>query len=513
VLRASAIRFYLPLLLILLTLLYILTAFLPLPGIQEDEALFLTPFLRGHYPLYSWRVGSHLVPLMLMDYIGALKTWIYLPVFKLWRPGPWSMRLPVCFFSLLTVGVLAVFLRRITSARIALVTALLLATDAPFVLTGVFDWGPVCLLLLATALFLFLFQRFTTGGSRVWLSAAFFAAGLATWEKALFVVILFALALAWLLVFPARVRQWMQVRNVVVSALAFFAGAAPLIAFNLQRGASTVTAGRYLPQVAPREKLMMLQHTLDGRALEHYMFRSFASEKISLTEQPLEDRVAHWYRQSSLHPASLLLPALVVALLALPFLRASRLFRPLLFCWIASAAAEAVMLIYRDAGAGPHHTVLLYPAPQFIVAATICALAERIPTPVKAPLAVWAIALVLAGSNLWLLHGYYVEGRQNGFSAIWTNGDRKLASTVASVHMPVAILDWGLQNAIQVTMSDQVEIVEPTPVRPGVLYVGHCDGYVIDESRSRDYLPFLRATGVVADPEGAPLFCLFESRE
>ena len=55
--------------------------------------------------------------------------------------------------------------------------------------------------------------------------------------------------------------------------------------------------------------------------------------------------------------------------------------------------------------------------------------------------------------------------------------------------------------------------VEPTPVRPGVLYVGHCDGYVIDESRSRDYLPFLRATGVVADPQGAPLFCLFESRK
>jgi 4-amino-4-deoxy-L-arabinose transferase-like glycosyltransferase len=363
VLRASVIRFYLPLFLILLALLAILTAFLPLPGIQEDEALFLTPFLKGHSPLHSWRIGSHLVPIMLMDYIGALKTWIYLPVFKVWKPGLWSIRLPVCLFSLLTVGVLAVFLRRITGARVALVTSLLLATDAPFVLTGVFDWGPVCFLLLATVLFLFLFQRFTAGGSRVWLSAAFLAAGLATWEKALFVVILFALALAWLVVLPARVRQWMQVRNVLVSALAFFAGSAPLIAFNLQRGASTFTSGRYLPQVAPREKLLMLRHTLDGRALEHYMFRNVAGEKISLTEQSLEVRVAHWYRQSSFHPASLLLPALVVALLALPFLRASTSFRPLLFCWTASAAAEAVMLLYRDAGAGPHHTVLLCPGP------------------------------------------------------------------------------------------------------------------------------------------------------
>ncbi|MGA2713974.1 MAG: glycosyltransferase family 39 protein [Bryobacteraceae bacterium] len=510
--RPSAIRFYLPLLAILLALMAILTAFLPMPGIQEDEALFLTPFLKGHAPLYSWTVGNRVVPVMLMDYVGALKTWIYWPVFKFWKPGVWSIRLPVCFFSMLTVGVIALFLRRVTSARIALLTSLLLATDAPFVLTSVFDWGPVCLLLLATALFLLLFQRFTSGGSPLWLSAAFLLAGLATWQKALFVVILAALALAWLLVFPTCVRRWMRVRNVLVAAVAFLAGSAPLIAFNLQRSASTFTAGRYLPPVAAREKLMMLQHTLDGRALEHYMFRSVAGEKISLTEQPLEDRIAHWYKQSSFHPASLLLPALVIALLALPFLRTSATFRALLFSWIAFAAAEAMMLLYRDAGAGPHHTVLLYPAPQFLVAATICALAELIRTPLKATLAVWAIAFILAGANLWLLHGYSRAGNQNGFSVIWTNGDVKLASTVTSTHLPVAILDWGLQNPLQIATNNQVGIVEPAPVRPGVLYVGHCDGYIIDESRSRDYLQLLRKTGVVTDPRGAPLFCLFGSR-
>jgi hypothetical protein len=171
------------------------------------------------------------------------------------------------------------------------------------------------------------------------------------------------------------------------------------------------------------------------------------------------------------------------------------------------------MLLYPSAGSGPHHTVLLYPAPQFIVAATACALAELLRPPRKAALAVWAVALLLVTANLWLLGGYYSAGRRNGFSAIWTNGDQNLARVIAAAHLPVAIIDWGLQNPLQIATGDRVEIVAPAPVRPGVLYLSHCDGYVIVESRSRDFLPLLRQTGVVNDPQGAPMFCLFEARK
>jgi len=507
--RQSPLSFRLPLLALILALLAIEISFLPMPSIQEDEALFATPYLNSHLSLYTWTIGHVQVPVMLLTYIGTLKSWIYWPIFKLWGINAWSIRLPVCLLSLLTIWIFAEFLRWTTNETVALLTSLLLATDAPFVITNVFDWGPVCLLLLSTVLFLCFFQRFIAHGNRSWLCAAFFVAGMASWYKALFLVLVAAVALSCLIVFGLRCREWIQVRNVSVAILSFTIGAAPLIIFNLTRKGPTFTASRDLPAVGAGEKLMMLRHTLDGRALEHYMFRSIPGERIQLIGAPLEKLVTQWYSQTSFHPASLLLPALILALLALPFLRSSPLFRPILFCWIAFAAMETAMVLFRDAGAGPHHTLLLYPAPQFIAAATAWAIGDKM----HRPLAAWSVAVVLVSANLWLLHSYYERGKENGFSAYWTDGAENLARVVAGQYLPVAILDWGIQSGLQVETHGQIPIVAPEPIRPGVLYVGHCAGFVIDESRSVRYQQLLREERRVTDRHGAPLYCLYEMQD
>ena len=55
-------------------------SFLAGPGIQEDEALFVAPFLTSTSSLYEWRWGGLRIPVMSMDYLGALKSWLYWPV-------------------------------------------------------------------------------------------------------------------------------------------------------------------------------------------------------------------------------------------------------------------------------------------------------------------------------------------------------------------------------------------------------------------------------------------------
>src|ERR1019366_5818241 len=77
--------------------------FLAGPGIEEDEALFVAPFLRGASSLYEWRWGAFRIPVMSMDYLGALKSWLYWPLFRLWHPGVWSMRFPACVLSVVTL--------------------------------------------------------------------------------------------------------------------------------------------------------------------------------------------------------------------------------------------------------------------------------------------------------------------------------------------------------------------------------------------------------------------------
>lgn len=488
--------------------------FLTGPGIEEDEALFVGPFVDKAPALYEWHVGHFRIPVMTMDYIGALKSWLYWPIFRLWNPNIWSMRLPVCLLSVVTLLLFADVVRRAAGSRVALAAAVFLATDAVFVLINVFDMT-VCLLLLGTVAFLSLLQRFAESGNPRFLGAAFLVAGLTLWYKAIFIFPLAAMILALAVAYPDQVRRSLIVRNVALAAIGIAVGAAPLIAFNLERRGATVQASGALPSVPALEKLVMLQHTLDGRAFEHYMFRSTFAEKIPLIGAPIGELVIRWYRESHFGPGSALLPALVLALVALPFLRKSAQFPALLFSWVAMAAAYGVMFVFRDAGAGPHHTVMLYPAPHFIVAASSAAVMERyLRANHGAAFLVFCIVLVV--SNLWLLGQYAHAARANGFSVYWSDGVERLADVIGHQNLPVAVLDWGIHNGVQVVLPDTVAFADPAP-RENVLYVTHCEGYVIDESRTTQFQAQLAASGlrmtanrVVADKKGHLVYCLFQ---
>jgi 4-amino-4-deoxy-L-arabinose transferase-like glycosyltransferase len=482
-------------------------SFLAGPGIEEDEALFVTPFLRSAASLYEWRWGVLRVPVMSMDYLGALKSWLFWPVFRLWHPGVWSMRAPVCVLSLVTLLLVADLTRRVAGRRVALATALILATDAVFVLINVFDMT-VCLLLLATVAFLWLLQRGLLG-------AAFLVAGLALWYKAIFLFPLCAMLLGFAIAYPRDSRRLLTRRNVAVAAVWIVVGCAPLLAFNWARRGATFQASQDLPGVPAGEKLVMLQHTLDGRAFEHYMFRGTFDEKIALAGSSMADVVVGWYRESHFGPGSALLPLLLLALLALPFLKRSSLFPALIFSWVAAGAAYAAMLAFRDAGAGPHHTVLLDPAPQFIVAASAAALAERWKVGRSAALLV--LCVLIAGSNLWLLSRYWQAARANGFSVYWTDGVKNLADVVRAQQLPVASLEWGTHNGLQIEAGDTVNFVADTSPRENVLYVTHCEGYVLDPKRAALFDQNSAAAGlhqtanrVVADRKGHLVYCLFQ---
>jgi hypothetical protein len=276
-----------------------------------------------------------------------------------------------------------------------------------------------------------------------------------------------------------------------------------------------VQASRALPTVPGLEKLVMLQHTLDGRAFEHYMFRSTFAEKIPLLGAPTGELAIRWYRESHFGPGSALLPMLLLALVALPFLRRSAVFPALFFSWVAMAAAYGAMFVFRDAGAGPHHTVMLYPAPHFIVAASAAAVAERY-LPGKRNGAFLAFCMVLVASNAWLLERYAHAARANGFSVYWSDGVGSLADVLRSQRLPVAVLDWGIHNGVQIDAHDGLTFADPTP-RENILYVTHRAGYVIDESRTAEFQARLASSAlrmtanrVVADKEGHLVYCVFQ---
>ena len=58
-------------------------------GIQNDEALFSA----GIYPPFgpSAKIFGHNYPMMVMTYVGALKAFVYRPIFWIWPPSAASV--------------------------------------------------------------------------------------------------------------------------------------------------------------------------------------------------------------------------------------------------------------------------------------------------------------------------------------------------------------------------------------------------------------------------------------
>src|SRR4051812_1918121 len=77
--------------------LFLLTgaAFLSRLGIQNDEALFANGIYKPYAVVYSLKLGHSRLPLMLMSYLGTLKSWLYRPIFEAFGTGVETMRAPM----------------------------------------------------------------------------------------------------------------------------------------------------------------------------------------------------------------------------------------------------------------------------------------------------------------------------------------------------------------------------------------------------------------------------------
>ena len=62
-------------------------ALIPYAGIQMDEALFAGPYYQPVQREFRIRLFHHDIPLMVMTYIGTLKTLLYWPLLAIFRSG------------------------------------------------------------------------------------------------------------------------------------------------------------------------------------------------------------------------------------------------------------------------------------------------------------------------------------------------------------------------------------------------------------------------------------------
>ena len=429
--------------------------FLPLVGIQDDEVIFGPAVF--HVPgsiMFGTQLFHRQVPLMLLSYLGALKTWIYIPILYRIRPSYLTIRLPVLLIGTLTIWLFVWFLEKAHGPRVAWVGGLLLATDTVYLLTTCFDWGPVALQHILSLAGMALLLKFTSTGKRATLFWSFFWFGLALWDKALFLWLFSGLAVAAVAVFPRELWSRCTPKNLGLAAAGLLLGALPLVAYNVATNFDTFRSNSSFLLSQFPSRLHALRITWDGEILFDYMVHApWAAGTAREPETTLEDisDTVHSVVGVRYHYHNGMEPAFWVGLALVPLLWLTRARRTLLFCLIAMLVAWIQMAITKDAGLGAHHVSLLWPLPQwFLAVAFVQAAAWRPLRWRNAGTILLATAvLFLAVDNLLLTNEYFYQLSAYGPTKSWTDAIFRLSDEVELVQANHLVVDdWGILNPL-----------------------------------------------------------------
>ncbi len=523
--------------------LLILTFFLaglcliPYPGLQNDEVLFgAAVFSPRQTPAYIG-IFKKPLPIMLLNYLGALKAWLYAPIFALWAPSAWSVRLPVLSLGAVTIWLFYKLLVRLHGGRAALLGCALLATDTTYLLTTCFDWGPIVLQRLLAVAAILLLVKYHQDSSRLCLGAAFFLFGLALWDKAVFGWSLIGFAVAALCAVPCALRRALSVKNLAVALICFSAGAYPLIRYNLRYPFETFRATVGWSTQGLGNKVTVLDNSLDGSGLLGYLTYDHPADHPRPPRTALE-RFSVWMDRVAGQPRYGFLPyCLVVAVLALPLVWRSKARAPMLFALVYLLASWVQMLIGRGVGNSVHHTSLLWPWPQLLVAVALTELSRRLR---RAGL----VALVLAGSlvcgkALLASNVYLSQFIRNGEPGSWTDAVYSLSDYLAKEPVgEIVVLDWGIFEPLRTLRRGKLplvwgadpllknpsgqddlrvfrEMIEP-PDRVFVSFTDPYEQFAGVNARLREMLARARARreilAVIHDTHGRPVYEVFRIR-
>jgi hypothetical protein len=496
--------------------------FIPRLGIEVDEALVANGIYAHGSPLYSWSVGGMEIPVMLISYLGALKTWMYSVLFIFFEPRPMSLRLPTLLLAAGSLWLFFSLLDRTVSRRAAWIGTLLLATDTSYLLMNAVDYGPVTLQFVFKLAALVLLAKFHQSGSRMQLAGAFFWLGLAMWDKAVFAWVLFGLGAGVLVVFPRAVFAELTWRNIRMAAIAMVAGALPLIIYNVARPLETLRANAQVEQLAVLGKSIILTRTMDGSVLFGFMT---AFDAGATPGEP-----GHWYQRLSFAVSdvlgaphsSLVLWATCAAVLSLVLLWRTPARKPILFGLVVCVATWLPMVLTAGAGAAAQHVILLWPFHLLMIAAAV----DRLPRA-----AAIGVTVLLCGSSLVVTNQYYAELIRNGPTMRWTDAMDPLHRSLTDMHAQrIYVADWGIIETMNLLSEGALpirtaELGSDESIRAMLrdsrsVFVAHAKGAAIhpseraaleDLAQREEYLEEPVAT--IADRNGRPAFDVFRFRK
>ncbi|HEX4165101.1 MAG TPA: hypothetical protein VHZ55_06455 [Bryobacteraceae bacterium] len=462
----------------------------PLLGFEDDELIFVNIFWHpnecfSRLPL----LGGHAIPIMVVSYAGALKTWLYSPLLFFADPTVWLVRLPALLLAAFTIALTGRLLSLIAGSTASAMAVCLLATDATFLLTSTFDWGPVVLQHLLLVISLLLLIDWYGNQDHRLLFFGGLAIGLALWDKSLFLWQVTGLTTAFLFVGFAALRESWNRRNLWLFARGVLLGALPLIAANFRHHFATVKDNGHasLAQLAP--KAAFLRSALDGQAATAFLVDG-AIASSDRTRHPFESiglALNHVLGQA---PSSWrFYPGLILILLGICIARGTQR-KWILFFFVSGCVAWFQSAITRNAGNVIQHAVLFW-------ITWYCALALSLTALFTSPVRYVRAAIVLIVSTLCVrgalgIGADYGELIAHPGTSRWTNADTALTDLLLKSGVRrVVETDWGIKNVVRARSGDRIAVDKQS----AALHAGSFDGNVFNGCAASDCVVVAHAPG------------------
>jgi hypothetical protein len=166
-----------------------------LPGLYMDELDFVNAAQGApDNTMIFMRLGP--VPLFIMPYLGALKAWIYAPIFYLFGVSALTIRLPTILLAAMTLLTFYGFLRAKLGPIWAATAAWIMAVDPANLFPSRLDWGPTVLMHFFQAAIFALWFSYRDKPELWKLALIFVCSVLAFFDKFNFIWLVLAFAIA-----------------------------------------------------------------------------------------------------------------------------------------------------------------------------------------------------------------------------------------------------------------------------------------------------------------------------
>jgi hypothetical protein len=355
--------------------------------------------------------------------------------------------------------------------------------------------------------------------------------GLGMWDKALAVWMLSGIGVAAMLVFPGRLLALASRKRIAISIVGFTLGVLPLLVFNLENEWATFRGNVSRDTSDIPGKARLLIETAKGDGLFGWMFDEQWQTPAPHAPRGIVEQASAKISSLAGHPRRhALFYAFLLAVLLTPLARGEAL-RAILFALVAMAVAWVEMAANANTGGGVHHTILLWPFPQLVVAVSLAAASRRLGRAGIPALAV--VTVVLTVSGLLVTNEYFYVSYRFGASPVWSDAIFPLSGFLKNVPSGnVYCVDWGMLDSLRYLSHGKLPLAvgndpiskpqlspeDREPVLrmladPGAVFVAHTKDFENFQGTNDHLVKFAAAEGyrrdmlaVISDSFGRPAF-------